>query len=416
MEKSLNQTNPTKKYSYLLIFLCWLAYSVSYLGKMSYSANIVQVEKFYDVTHASAGLVSTLLFISYGVMQIINGFLCKYYSSRFVIFLGLAVSGIVNLIVAFTDNFTLVTVLWFINGIALSFLWTAVIRTLSETLTKEYMAIASIIVGTTVAAGTFVIYGVSSVLVAINYFKGAFLFAGIVMPIVAVIWFIFMPRVVAKIPKEAKEELKLEKVNASKLEVKHIYLSVACFFLIAIAINFIKDGLVTWVPAIMKDTYNLPESISIILTLALPCVAVFGNMMGVAIHKKITDFVTQVALMFLISAVLVGAVIAGLSLNVFIITIVCFAVVYLCVSSCNSLVTSMFPLFMKGKVNSGLIAGVINGFCYVGSALSTYVLGAVADARGWNAVFWLLFIICVAVLVVWLVYQIVYQIFRKKHA
>lgn len=404
-----------KKYSYLLIFLCWLTYSTSYLGKMSYSANIVQVEKFYGVTHAQAGFVSTLLFISYGVFQIINGYFCKRYNSRLVIFLGLTISGMANLLVGFTDNFTFVTVLWFINGIALSFLWTAVIRTLSETLTKKYMAIASVVIGTTVAVGTFVIYGVSSILVAFDLFKGAFFFAGIVMPVVAIIWFVFMPRVVAKIPKEAEEELKLEKVNASKFELKHIYLCVFTFFIIAVAINFIKDGLVTWVPAIMTEQYGLSGSMSIILTLALPCVAVFGNLFAVTLHKRIPSFVTLVALLFLISAVLIGLVIAGLSLNQFVITLLCFAIVYLCVSACNSVVTSVFPLFMKGKVNSGMIAGFTNGFCYVGSALSTYVLGAVADSRGWSAVFWLLLIVSLAVLLIYIVYKIIYLSLKKKY-
>jgi sugar phosphate permease len=44
---------------------------------------------------------------------------------------------------------------------------------------------------------------------------------------------------------------------------------------------------------------------------------------------------------------------------------------------------------MKGKVNSGLVAGIINGFCYVGSTISDYGLGAVQEATGsWSSVFY----------------------------
>jgi sugar phosphate permease len=63
----------------------------------------------------------------------------------------------------------------------------------------------------------------------------------------------------------------------------------------------------------------------------------------------------------------------------------------------NNVITSMFPLFMKDKLNSGMTAGVLNGFCYIGSMLSSYGLGLVSDAWGWNAVLWTLFGACALV-------------------
>ena len=51
----------------LLIFLCWLVYACSYLGKVNYSANIIRMEAYYQVNHSSAGLVSTLFFFAYGI-------------------------------------------------------------------------------------------------------------------------------------------------------------------------------------------------------------------------------------------------------------------------------------------------------------------------------------------------------------
>ena len=56
----------------------------------------------------------------------------------------------------------------------------------------------------------------------------------------------------------------------------------------------------------------------------------------------------------------------------------------------NNVITSMAPLYYKGKASAGLLAGVLNGCCYIGSTLSSYGLGAVADGYGWNAVFYLL--------------------------
>ena len=174
-------------------------------------------------------------------------------------------------------------------------------------------------------------------------------------------------------------------------------LSIVMLCIYGVATNLIKDGLTTWVPSILKEQYDLDSSFSIILTLALPMVAIFGNIFAVKLHKKIPDYVLHVVVLFLCSGAIIGGVIAGLSLNQFWLTLVGFSIVCLLVSSANSLITSIFPLFMKGKVNSGLTAGLLNGFCYLGSTLSSYGLGAIADAAGWIAVFWVLLSVCIMV-------------------
>ena len=74
-----------------IIFLCWLVYTVSYLGKVNYSANITHIIKFYDISKAEAGLVPTFFFFAYGIGQVVNGLLCKKYNSRWTIFVSLGI-------------------------------------------------------------------------------------------------------------------------------------------------------------------------------------------------------------------------------------------------------------------------------------------------------------------------------------
>ena len=61
----------------VLLLLCWLVYTCSYIGKLGYSANIVNIEEDFNVTHAMAGMASTFFFFAYGAGQIINGIFCK---------------------------------------------------------------------------------------------------------------------------------------------------------------------------------------------------------------------------------------------------------------------------------------------------------------------------------------------------
>lgn len=163
MKKTLTKATSVMDCSRLLIVLCWLVYTVSYLGKVNYSANINQIMRHYNVTKAEAGLVPTFLFFSYGAGQVLNGLLSKKYNMKWAIFLSLTVSSVVNLIIAVTTNFEIIKSLWFLNGIALSALWPVLVRLLAEFLPSNALGRSSMIMGTTVAAGTLITYGLSSI-------------------------------------------------------------------------------------------------------------------------------------------------------------------------------------------------------------------------------------------------------------
>ena len=405
------------KSSVVLIWLCWLVYACSYTGKVNYAANINSIMSFYQVDHSSAGLASTFFFFAYAIGQVVNGLLCKKYNLKWMIFLSLFVSGIVNLIVGVSDNFTLVQYLWLVNGFTMSILWPSLIRVLSENLRKRDMAKASMLMGTTVATGTFLIYALSALFVKID-FKLSFYLPSCLFIAVGFLWLFTFSGIVKRARAESErketEELAQGPNKAETFNKKLLLLSIVMLAICGVATNLIKDGLITWVPSILKEQYEMDDSFSIILTLSLPAVAIFANVFAVKAHNAISDFVLHAATLFLGSGIIIGGVIAGLSLNQFALTLVGFAIVCFLISSSNSLITSIFPLFMKGKVNSGLVAGILNGFSYLGSTLSSYGLGVIADNFGWTSVFWLLLAVCALVCVSAVVYLMFKRIIKKK--
>ena len=139
----------------------------------------------------------------------------------------------------------------------------------------------------------------------------------------------------------------------------------------------------------------------------LPVLAIFGISVAVILHKKIKDFVMLSTTLFFTSALFIGLVILCLPTGWFVVTLGSFGIVSCLMAGINNIITSMAPLYWKGKVNSGLLAGVLNGFCYLGSTISAYGLGAVADRGGWNAVFWLLLGLCTLAVVLGVVCFIV---------
>ena len=397
-----------KKYSNCLIWLCWLIYACSYIGKANYKANINLIMDFYHVEKAEAGLVSTFFFFAYGIGQVVHGLFCKKYNIRWMIFGSILVSAATNIVVGVCTEFEIVKYVWLINGFCMAILWPTLIRALTETLAKDRMKKATITMGTTVAVGTFFTYALSAFLSALSIdFKTVFYAAAAIFVVVAALWVIFYPVLVKKIKaEESEEEEEIAPAQTQAAPKKQtlakslILLCIVTLGIYGVATNLVKDGLTTWMPTILKEQYHLHDSVSIILTLALPVVSIFGNALAVKMHKKFPDFALQCAFNFAVAGYIIAGVIAGLSFNQFVLTLVGFAAVCLLVSSCNSVITSVFPMFMKGKINSGKVAGILNGCCYLGSTITSYGLGAIADNFGWYPVFWLLFGVCALVCVI----------------
>ena len=422
MHRSSKGIDNNKSKAVLLIFLGWLVYTTSYLGKVNYSANITQIMDFYNINKTQAGIVPTFFFFSYGIGQVFNGIFCRKYNIKWMVFVSLFVSASINLTIAVTSDFMIMKWLWLVNGFVLSILWPTMVRLLSESLPKKALGTSSVIMGTSVAIGTVLIYGLSSLYAAFDKFKMSFYTAGIAVVIVAVVWIIFYDMAVSGAKNDREKEDGIKQCNTNIAEQVHgekdgknlllISIYILCFF--AVGVNLIKDGLTTWVPSILKEEFAINDSISILLTLFLPVLAVFGNAGALKMHKVIPDYVNHCVAVFAVIIVFICGIIAGLSFEIIYFMFIGLVIVNFLASSLNSLITSIFPLLMRGKVNSGLLAGVLNGFCYLGSTISSYGLGVIADSFGWNAVFWVLIGVCTTNTVVWFGYICIKRFLNKN--
>ena len=408
--------------AWFLIFMGWLIYSVSYLGKVNFNANITLIMDEYGIMKAEAGVIPTFFFFAYGIGQVVNGLLCKKYNIKWMIAGSLLLSGTINLVIALGAPFHLIKWLWMINGFALSILWPTAIRLLSESLPTKALGASSVVMGTTVAVGTFIIYGLSALYAWVfESFKPAFYTAAIAVIAVSFVWLLLYNKAVTmsveeKNNEEITEDIKKkepEKISMENDERKLLYLTIGVLCFIAVGVNLIKDGLGTWVPAILKDEFGMGDSLSILLTLLLPMVAILGNAFALNVHKKIPDYVNHCGITFMVIVVAIFGIIGFLKLKIALLMLVILIIAKFMASSLNSLITSIFPMFMRGKVNSGMFAGLLNGFCYVGSTISSYGLGVIADKAGWTAVFYTLASFCVLVFIVWAGYAFAKKIIKR---
>lgn len=392
----------TNKKQKLLIALCWLVYASAYLGRYSYNANINPIMAHYSVNHAEAGLVTTFFFFAYGVGQIVNGVFCKHYNKKYVLSGALLVSALINVVVFLGVNFRLLKYLWLANGLVQSVLWSSLVLVLGQNLEERNLKKAVLAISTTTAAGTLVSYGLSALLALSGSYRFSFLTGGLVLTAVAFVWLSSYERLTENknVQTETKEIFRTT-------PRKRTYAIVFFLALFAVVNNLIKDGLSTWVPSILKENYGLSDSLSVLLTLVLPVLGIFGAAAAVVLNKRVKDFIDLSSMFFVLSALTIFVVILLLGTGKWLFILICFGVVSLLMSGINNVITGMSPLYLREEINAGRLSGILNGFCYAGSTLSSYGLGIIADASGWIGVFRLFLWLSIGAAMVGGIYTIV---------
>jgi OPA family glycerol-3-phosphate transporter-like MFS transporter len=387
-----------KKNASTLVVACWLAYTLAYVGRLNYNANLIEVITSLSVSKAEAGTVSAAFFMAYGIGQLGNGILSRFYNGKWAIFGALIASAVINFAMPMLPNVEAMRVFWLGNGIAQSFLWCNLIRILAKNLSDQHMPGAIFAMSTTVAVGTFLAYGLSALCVTLFTWRWMFMLSSVTLVVAGIVWMLFLTRVERaggdfspNGPKQTGEKLKTS---------PWLIGSIIVFGLLGLGNGFVKDGVITWTPSLLFERFQLSSAFSIAVTLVIPLLSVLGAWIAKWLTRRHVAHMAQSGLLFGAASALL-AVAAGALSSLYLPVMMAILVGIACLmAAVNNVLTSMVPLAFREHADSGFLAGLINTFCYGGSMASAVWIGRVADRGGWNSVFlWLTGVSLVAVVV-----------------
>lgn len=379
-----------KQSSVLIIVLCWVAYTVAYLGRLNLNAFIEPIRDQLGATKTELGLVSSFFFFSYGAGQLFHGVMSKKYNTRYSVAAALVGSAAVNVLMTFCADASKMKYVWLLNGFFQSILWSSLIKTLAARLSDDMLPKAIVVISTPPAIGTFCAYGMSALLssLGVNY-KTVFYIPALLLAAAGIAWFVLVKKADSGEISEYAPPVK----SSLKVTPALVFGAVLLMFA-AISNGFIKDGVTTWTPSILKENYGMKESLSILITVILPLIAIGGSWFSTALHKRQNNTsILNGGLYFAETVILLLVLVTAKSNSknpAFL--IILFSLSAMLMSAVNNVITSIIPLYMRDKMESGLLAGVLDTFCYVGSMLSTGLLGYISDKSSWNGVFMCLFI------------------------
>lgn len=401
-----------KRDAAVLILICAAVYIAAYIGRLSYSASMVGIMAETGADKASAGLVTTCFYFVYGCGQLASAFLCRRFRPRPVVAGALLISAAANA-AALCRDVALLRYIWMVNGAAQSVLWCALIELLAKKIPAEGKKAAILVMSTTVAIGTAAAYGIAALAIARGAVFASFAVAVVVLCVMCALWLLATRRL-----RRMPDITEAARGDAAAPSLRTVFAGMGAMLaagaILAIGNGYLRDTMVVWTPSLLYDEFGVPGSFSVVITLVLPLLSIFGTAIAVTLHRAIRSYDALNALMFLGSAASLAGVFLSYRAGSVPGMILCAAVSACMMSGVNNVLTSMIPL--ECAAGAGLFAGLMDAFCYVGSTLSGVLPGSLVESTGSFAALLGSLPLCAAALAVFAALCALVQKKRKKHA
>ena len=347
---------------------------VSYLTRINYGAVIAEMVTATGLGKSALSLAVTGSFVTYGIGQIVSGIFGDRFSPKKLVLYGLFVSVFMNFLIPICQNNYQMMAVWMVNGFAQAFMWPPMVRILTEIFDTGTYNRACVRISWGSSAGTILIYIISPVIISLTSWKGVFVFSGICGIFMAILWNRFCP------------EAGNKKTDASKERPTKSFMSpVIVFIMLAIVLQgMLRDGVTTWTPSFIAESFGIINSVSILSGVALPVFSIFCFHAAAKLYSnKIQNPLTCSGIFFMIGTVAAGILMLGIRSAAVSVTML--ALLTGCMHGVNFILISMIPHFYRKSGNVATVSGILNSCTYVGSAVSTYGIAVLTEKAGWNA-------------------------------
>lgn len=354
-------------------------YMVSYLTRINYGAVIAEIAADLNILKSVASLAVTGSFVTYGVGQLISGYMGDKIQARYLVFAGFVLTIAMNFAVSFLSNPYIMAVVWSVNGFAQAFMWPPVVKLMTELLDGNNYKKTSVIVSYGASFGTIAAYFISSLCVGVFSWRSMFVISAVIGIIMAVIWIKHCPLIDMNTESNIKTDVNIPKV---KHGFPFIILAVMPIIVLQGAL---RDGVQTWMPEFIKNSFGIKGFLAILLVgLVLPLFAILCMRITSKLYQgKITNELLCAGTMLCVGML---SALALYKFNGFnpVVSSLFGAILTGCMHGVNMIMVCMVPPYFSKYGRVSLISGALNACTYVGSALSTYGIAKFSEIFGWD--------------------------------
>ena len=351
-------------------------YTISYITRINYGAIIAEMEVATSVSRELLSMALTGSFITYGVGQIISGVIGDHFSPKKLVSMGLVATILMNLLIPISTNPYLTLVIWCINGFAQSFMWPPIVKLMSALLSENDYKKTTVMVSCGSSFGTIAVYLMAPIIILLLNFRWVFVFSALCGALMLVSWHKFAPDI---------EIAKPEKSEKTKGNTKVLFTPLMLIVMLVIILQgALRDGITTWMPTYISDTYSLSSVVSILTGVVLPLFSVCSLKITEKLYiKYFKNPIFCAAIIFGVGAISAAALCLCTGKNA-ILSVLFSAILTAAMFGVNLLYIGMLPAFFKKYGNVSTASGVLNSTTYIGSAISSYGIAVLSNNFGWN--------------------------------
>ncbi len=370
-------TLENKKQVNRYVWLFAITYMISYITRINYGAVILEMVKATGIPKTLLSLSLTGSFITYGAGQILSGICGDKFSPKKLILCGLGVTTAMNLLIPLCSNAYWMLVVWCINGLAQAFMWPPMVRLMASLFTADEYKSAVVKVSWGSSFGTMAVYLAAPVLITLFSWRGIFAFSALCGIGMMLVWQRVCPDV--EMPKGFAKKTAEAKATSGFLS------PVLFWIMVAVAlVGMLRDGITTWMPTYISETYELSSVISILTGVILPIFSIVSTKVTEKLYReKFTNPILCSGVIFGVGA-LSALVLFFLSGQNAVFSIFFSALLTGTMHGVNLIITSMLPPFFQKTGNVSTVSGVLNSCVYIGSAASTYGIALLSETYSWG--------------------------------
>ncbi len=398
-----------KKWRMRIFFTVWITYMIYYIGRTNLSIAKPYFMTEYGISATVMGFVGTTFFLAYAFGQFVNGFLGDKIGARRFITIGLIVSSVINLFMGVAFDFIwLLFLLWGLNGYFQSMGWAPSVKTIANWHPPDERGKWSSRLATSYLLGGVVSWFIAILItdtLSLNW-RFSFIIPGIIMLFMAIHFYLRGRNAPEEVGLPTLEEECDGKIVMGECReddfvgfkytistiIKTKTVLFASFGLFCL--NMVRYGLTDWLPYLLSPEITGAGFFPIWKSIFYP----IGGLIGVIVGAWISDKFAGKRRMPVICVLFFA-----LSLTLVIYTLlppldIVFGIpVLLLIGFLNfgphALLVATIPMEFGTRKAASSATGFIDGWGYIGAAITSFTSGALIDTAGSEAAFLLWIIV-----------------------
>ncbi len=381
----------------------WVTYMTYYLGRVNIGIAKPFIMAEFGFDPATFGAVGMALFIMYAIGQFVNGQLGDKFGARRLVALGLIVSSFINLLMGFSNGLLwMMFILWGMNGFFQSMGWGPSVKTVANWYPPKERGKWSGLLGTSYQIGGALSWILATFLIVTLGldWRYSFWVAGAVMLGMGVHWYIRARNAPEEVGLPTIEEEESGKTEMGRyrqdehLGFEYTIKSIAKNRTVLFAsfglfcLNIVRYGIAEWLPYLLAAEVTTGDFFPLWKTIAFP----IGGTIGAIAFTSFSDRFLNRRRMPVISAAFLL-----LALSIYAYTLVppldwavgapLLVLIGFLTFGPHVLLVSTIPMEFGTRKAASSATGFIDGWGYVGSAITTFLSGVLIGATGPESAF-----------------------------